>query len=135
MSFQFFADAGLTVPASEIVLSRGETPSELNGVVFFGSNVSGEYLVNKTAPGVDPLQVSIVDSAGGGVATTDVKIASSYGGLSSATAGASLDLADTIYSGSSNAVAVYVRVSTSLTTPGEYSDVSLQVDDQLLMEP
>lgn len=134
MSFKFYADAALTVPLTKLALTRGATPSERNATVFLGSTVDAEQLQNTSDPGVDPVQVSIVDSAGGsGVAASEVKIAASYAGLSSATAGAPLDLSGTLDGGAANAVAIYVRVAASTTTPGTYDDVSLVIANPLLI--
>ena len=134
MSFQFFADAGLTVPLTKLTLTRGATPSELNFTIFLGSNVAGEQLQNSTSPGVDPVRVIIVDSASGsGVEAAEVKIAASYSGLSSAVAGDPLDLGSTVMAGSANAVAIYGRVNAATTTPATYADVSLQVENQLII--
>lgn len=46
---------------------------------------------------------------------TEIKLALSSGGLSTATAGAALDVAATVLGGSSNAVAVYIRITNTVT--------------------
>lgn len=48
--------------------------------------------------------------------TTEIKLALSSGGLSSAVAGAALSLGPTINGGSANAVAVYIRVTNTVST-------------------
>jgi hypothetical protein len=55
---------------------------------------------------------------GTGHEVTEIKLATSAAGLDTAIAGAPLSLGPQLYSGVSNAVAVHVRVTTSITTPG-----------------
>lgn len=130
-TFAWYADAGLTVPLTRGDFVRGTTPADVNRVVYFGSPEAGKQLQNVNDPGVDPLQVTVVDAGGGGVATADVRLASSFGGLASATPGAALNIGSTILSGPANAVPVFVRVSSSLAVVGNYDDVSLRVADWL----
>lgn len=130
MSFNWFADAGLTVPLTRGDFVRGATPADVNRVFYFGSPVVGKKLQAVSNPGVDALQVSIVDASGGsGVAASEVKIAATFAGLASATGGAALGIGPTILSGASNAVPVFVRVSSALSTVGNYDDITLRVAD------
>lgn len=50
--------------------------------------------------------------------TTEIKLATTSGGLAAATPGAALNLGHTILSGSANAVAVHIRVTNTVTTVG-----------------
>lgn len=51
-------------------------------------------------------------------ATTEIKLASTSGGLSSATAGAALSLGHTISSGTANKKEVHIRITNAVTTVG-----------------
>lgn len=131
-TFAWYADAGLTVPLSRGDFVRGTTPANVNRVVYFGSPVAGKKLQKVSDPGIDALQVSVMDSAGGsGLAAADVKLASSFAGLDGAVGGAALGIGATLLSGPGNAVPVFVRVGGALTAEGNYDDVSLSVADWL----
>lgn len=129
-TFAWWADAGMTVPLTRLNFVRDTTPSAVDAVAWFGSPVAGKTLRRQSAPGVDPLQVEIDDAASGsGVQVSNIKLALSSAGLSSATPGAALNLPATINSGT--AIAVYVRLDSSIATVGNYDDVTLQVGDWL----
>lgn len=129
-SFAWWADAGMTVPLARLNFVRDTTPSAVDAVAWFGSPVAGQTLRRQSAPGVDPLQVEAVDAASGsGVAVSNIRLALSSAGLSSATPGAALNMPATINAGT--AIAVYVRVDSSIATVGNYDDVTLQVGDWL----
>lgn len=131
-TFAWYADAGLTVPLTRGDFVRGSSVAPVNRVFYFGSPAAGKQLQNVNDPGIDPLQVSVTDSSGGsGVEAADVKLASSFAGLDSATGGAALSIGTTILSGAANAVPVFVRVSSALTAEGNYDDVQLRVADWL----
>lgn len=87
-----------------------------NGVGYFmvGDPDEDMVLEANSDPGIDPITVSIVDSApGGGVEASHIKLALSEAGLASATAGASLSLGASIDSGAANAVKVWVQWANS----------------------
>lgn len=129
-TFAFFADAGLTAPMTRADFVRGSTAVAVDKIVYFGSPATGKKLQNVNDPGVDALEVSAVDAASGsGVEVANIKLALTAGGLASATGGAPLSIGTTLLSGSANAVAVYVRLTSAITTAGNYDDTSLQVAD------
>lgn len=131
-TFAWYADAGLTAPLTRADFVRGSTPSDVNRVAYFGSPAAGRQLQAASDPGVDALQVAIVDASGGtDPAPEDVKLASSYVGLDSAVAGDPLAIGVTILSGAANAVAVYVRFSSDISDAGQYDDLSLRVSGWL----
>jgi len=130
-TFAWYSDAGLTAPLSRADFTRGSTAAPVDKLVYFGSTATAKKLQNSITPGTDPLQVTVADAAGGGVAVADVKLALSSPGLDSATGGAALTIGTTILSGSANAVPVFIRLNSSLTTIGNYDDVSLSVEDWL----
>lgn len=131
-TFAWYADAGLTIPLTRADFVRGSTLSNVNRVVYFGSPTEGKVLRRQSDPGVDPLQVAIVDANGAAApAAADVKLASTFAGLDSATPGAPLSIGTVLNSGAVNAVPVFVRFGGSISAPGEYDDLSLQVSDWL----
>jgi hypothetical protein len=131
-SFGFFADAGLTTPATSLaaVQAADGSADAVDSVVYFGSMASGKKAQATSDPGVDPVYVSIADSAtGAGLAATAVKLAASSGGLGAAIAGNPLSLGAQVLSGSANAVAVHVRIKTPAVAVGNYTDLSLVTPD------
>lgn len=63
---------------------------------------------------------------------TEIKLALSSGGLSGATGGAALSLGTSITSGSTNAVAVYIRVTNTVTTAMDttgHPDIKLYMNE------
>lgn len=132
MTFAWYSDAGLTAPLVRADFVRGSTATPVNRIAYFGSTDTGKKLENVDDPGVDPVQVTVVDSTvGPGVEAADVKLALSFAGLDSATGGAPLSIGTTILSGAANAVAVFIRITSAITTPSNNDDVSLQVLDWL----
>lgn len=133
ITFKFYHDAALT---QEITSGNPITATQDGGVslgavdktIYLGSTVAGNKLQVTTSPGVNPVVVSIVDAASGsGAPATEFKLALSSGGLAGATAGASLSLSNTLTSGVANAIPIYTRRSSALTTPAAWSDLSIQV--------
>jgi len=93
---------------------------------WFGSTTSGFKLQAATDPGTDPLELSIADSATGGHAITAVKLATTSGGLATATAGATLDLSTTqILGGASNAVEIWAQVTDAIGAVAKSTELSL----------
>ena len=129
-TWMFFADAGLTVPLSRGDFVRGATPGPVDRVFYFGSVESGKKLQSSAAPGTDSLEISVVDlTAGSGVAASDVVLALSASALATNTPGAALSIGNTLMSGAAGAVAVYVRINSSLSAIDDYDDITLQVTD------
>ncbi len=91
---------------------------------------SGNVLEVSSDPGVDPVQISVYDAAtGSGIPATDVKLALSTGALATAVGGAPLDLAPTLTGGVANAVQFYVRISSAVAVVGNYTDLSLRIEN------
>lgn len=132
ITFKFFHDAALTqeITSGAPLTATQETSGALGPVdktIYFGSNASGTQAQAASDPGVDPIVISVVDTASGsGSPASEIKLALSSGGLAAAVAGASLSLADTVLSGVANAVPIYVRRTSTVATPGSYTDVQLQ---------
>lgn len=132
ISFQFYADPGLTQPLTSLAVTRptsgGEPPADR--VIYLGStNSEGAYIQSSGDPGVAPITLWVSEIAPGSVLPTHVSLALSAAGLDSATPGAELALPAIINSGVSNAIPVHVRVETPALTAGDYTEVRLVTDD------
>lgn len=125
-----FKDAGLTEPFDDATDTLGAVAvngSSDTGVFYVGNADSAVMLQASSDPGVDSIVVSIVDaSPGGGVEAAHIKLAISSGGLSSATAGASLNIGETILGGVGNAVSVHYQWDNSVGS-GTYTEISLGI--------
>ena len=94
--------------------------------IWFGSATASRKARASSNPGVDQIAVTIADSAtGSGEPASAVKLATSQGGLDSATAGASLNIGTQVLSGSGNAVSFWVRIDDATLATGAYTDLSL----------
>lgn len=135
ITYKFFHDSSLTqeITALDPLTATQETSGALGPVdktVYLGSVASGNKAEASSDPGVDPIVVSVVDTASGsGAPASEIKLALSSGGLSTAVAGAALTLATEILSGVGNAVPIYVRRASALTVPGAYTDIQLQTNN------
>ena len=81
-----------------------------------------------SAPGTDPIAISIVDAdVGNGHETDEVTLALTSGDLGTNTAGGSLEIGTTLLSGVSQAVEVHIRVENAVTAPSTSTELSLQI--------
>lgn len=131
MTFKFYSDAALTTEITAPLAFSQSTPSPTasDKVVYLGSVASGKTAEAASDPGVDPILVSIIDSASGsGSPATDVKLALTSGGLATATAGAPLSIGTQITSGSANAKEIHILVLDSTGVVGTNTDLSLQTN-------
>lgn len=138
ITLKFYHDAALTsevssgVPLTATQETTGALPP-VDKIIYLGSTVAGNKFQANSNPGVDPIVVSVFDNGiGSGAPASEFKLALSSGGLASAVAGAALTLSTTINSGVSNAVPIYTRRTSAITTAGSYTDVQLQT--QTLVE-
>lgn len=135
ISFKFYHDSALTqeVTSGNPIAAVQDTLNTLPPVdkqIWLGSIASGMKVRADSNPGVDPIMVSIADSASGsGEPASAVKLATSQGGLDGATPGASLSLGAQITSGSANAVSFWARMDDATATAGSYTDLSLQTNN------
>ena len=125
-----YLDAGLTDQfddSSDTLGAQAVNGSSGDGVFYIGDPDDTIKIQAQSDPGVDPITVSIADSAAGsGVETTHIKLALSSAGLDSATGGASLSAGTTINGGSANAVPIHYRWTNS-TGAGVSTEISLSV--------
>ena len=132
-SYKFYHDSALTQeitggnPLTAIQDVAGVL-GPVDKIIYFGSTVTGNKAQALSNPGVDPIVVSLADSAAGsGSATSEFRLALSP--ITGAeTAGAALTLSATINSGVANAVPIYTRRDTALTVAGSYTDISLETN-------
>jgi hypothetical protein len=114
--FGFYADVALTVAysmANPIRASFKINGTEVNTlVVRLGDPDPDLKIVDRTQPGISQLQVLVerIPGATGPHQTTDVKLALTPAGLSSAVAGDPLNVGTQILSGSANAIVIYMQV-------------------------
>lgn len=133
-SFGLFHDAALTQPiASGTELTATQETSGLLGpvdkTIYLGSTNAANKIQAVSNPGVDPIVLSITDSApASGSPATEFKLALTSGGLATATAGAALTLSHTINGGAANAVPIYTRRTSALAVAGSYTDLSLDTN-------
>lgn len=132
ITFKFYHDAALTQEINSgnpltATQDGGALLGPVDKTIYLGSTVAGNKLQVTSSPGVDPVVVSVVDAASGsGAPVTEFRL--SINPITGAeTPGASLSLSHTLTSGVSNAVPIYTRRTSVLTTPAAHSDVSLQI--------
>jgi hypothetical protein len=94
--------------------------------LWIGSTASGKTLQADSDPGVDQITLSVVDaSPSTGHPASEVKLATTLGGLATATGGAALNLGTTILSLVANAVTFWVRVEDSTNVVGTSTELSV----------
>ena len=95
---------------------------------WFGSTTSGVKLQAASNPGTDHLFLSVLDSATGtGHATTAIKLATTSGGLATATAGVALDLDTAIYGGAALAEEIWIEVTDAVGQVAKSTELSLSL--------
>lgn len=131
-TFAFYTDAALTIPlAGNIVAAQnadGSTPPIVTALYFGSTNATRRAQANSN-PGVDNLSATIVDAApGSGHAATEIKLASTQGGLAGATPGAALSLGTTVNGGTENAKPIWIEIDDATGTIGTATELSVKVD-------
>ena len=102
------------------------TSKALTGILWFGSTTTAVKAQVTSNPGVTPITLTPTDAnSGGGEPATAIKLATTQGGLSSATAGAALSIGATVTSGIANAFPFWIRLTNALSTVGTYTDLTL----------
>lgn len=127
MSIGFFLDSGLAQPAARLSATAAADGLGWSDHCFYlgGTDASRKH-VAASDPGVDPIEASIADSAGGtSLLPSALRLATTQGGLATATSGAPLAVGTSITGGSAHAVAVWVRVDIPATDPAIYDNLSL----------
>lgn len=133
-----YKDAGLTEQfdsATDTLGAQALNGSSGDGVFYVGTPTTGNVIQAASDPGVDPIEVTPADAAGGsGVEASHIKLALSSAGLASAVGGAALSLGPTINGGAANAVAVHYRWTNSVGT-GTYTEISLEITARVESTP
>jgi hypothetical protein len=125
-TWAFYSNAALTGSAMTEIPATTYPTSTIT--VWFGSTTSGYQLQAASDPGTDHLFLSVVDSATGtGHATTAIKLATTSGGLATATAGAALDLDTVIYGGVSLAQELWIEVTDAVGQVAKSTELSLSL--------
>lgn len=131
-SFKFYKNAALTelfVLGTDYI-GPVTSPPDDSLIIWFGSTDATKKLqaASPGTPGTTPVYVTIEDAASGsGLEATDVKLADTYAGLSSATGGADLSLTATVLGGVSNAAEIYIEVDFAAGGIASDKNVSLNV--------
>jgi len=127
MSIGFFLDSGLSQPAFRIAATAAADGTGSSDHHFWlgGTDATREH-VAASDPGVDPIEVSVLDAAGGdSLLPSSLMLATTQGGLDTATPGAALTLGATVGGGAANAVSVWLRVDAPEIDPAIYDNLSL----------
>lgn len=127
-TFRFYADPALTtlLPSPLVFVQADTSPTPAVRTIWFGSPDASAKCQATASPGTASITVTPVDSASGtGSPASDIKLALSVDALATAVSGAALDLPDTVFGGSENAVAIVVQVLDSTHAGGAHLDLSL----------
>ena len=125
-TWAFYNNAALTGSAMTEIPATTYPVSTVQ--CWFGSITSGYKLQAASDPGTDKLYLSVVDSAtGSGHAATAIKLATTSGGLATATAGAALDLGATLYGGAALAQELWVECTDAVGSVSKSTELSLQL--------
>lgn len=128
-TFKFFADGSLVVPLTSATLRPPTSGAAVERRIWFGSPVVGDTLQAASAPGVDPITLSVIDvAAGSGISTAAVRLALSAAELDAAVPGASLELPATIHGGVAGAITIFLRVTNDGQPGGSYPDLRLRIN-------
>jgi hypothetical protein len=127
-TFDFFTDTALTTPLpAPVQLSHNsdfsDNPQDLQ--VFFGSLGSSLKVEANSNPGTDNIIIDVVDSdPGNNHEDTEIKLATTQGGLAAATPGASLTVATSVLSGAANDFEFWVRVTNAVSAVDTITELS-----------
>jgi hypothetical protein len=129
-TFKLYKDSGLTqpfVPGTDFIGPVTDPPEDF--VLYLGSTEETRQVEAQSDPGVDQIVASVVDAASGsGLEATDVKLATTNGGLTAATGGASLSLGTSVLGGVANLVEIHIRVAFAAGGLASDQNVSIQLN-------
>jgi len=127
-TFKFYTNSNLTAEFGgtiTAVQNLDGTTGRQDFQLWLGSVAASKTLRVDSNPGVDQIALSVVDaSPGSGHPASEIKLATTQGGLAGATGGAALNLGTTILSGTSNAVPFWVGVQDSTGVLGTSTELS-----------
>ena len=119
-----YLDAGLTLPATPLLLEQAAAGTPTDRLTYLGNPVAGKVLRNPANPGTDPLSLSVTAQPGP-VTASVITMATTQAALDAATPGAPLTLPPTLTSGAANAQPVHIRLTSALDTPAYITSLSL----------
>lgn len=133
ITFDFFTDTGLTSPAATPLLISHNTDFSDNPQdfqFFLGSATAGLKIQATSNPGIDNIVISAADtSPASGHETTEIKLATTQGGLTAATPGASLTVGTTVNSGAASDFEFWMRVTNAVAVVGTSSELSITTNN------
>lgn len=128
-TFKFYNDSALTSEITGFVtatLNVDGSTGTFTKQVFLGSTASGKTLQAESNPGVDNISISVVDAAPGtGHPASDVKLATTSGGIAGATPGAALTVGTSVLSGVGNKFEFWIGITDSTGVVGTSTELSL----------
>lgn len=131
-TFKFYTNSSLTTELTgnlSFVQNVDGSTGRQDIQLWLGSVASSKTLQADSNPGTDQIAISVVDAAAGsGHPASEVKLATTQGGLTGATGGASLNLGTSITSGVGNAVTFWVGVQDSTGVVGTSTELSIQTN-------
>lgn len=129
-NFIFSSASDLSTELTTLTIAG--TPDEQDFTIYFGSTNSALKVEANSDPGNDPIEVSIVDAdPGNGHEASEIKLATTEGGLDTAVGGDSLSLGTSITGGTANKKTIWVRAT---NTEGSVYDINLKLQINELLE-
>lgn len=133
LSLALYEDAGLTtLKAGNIVATQAAdgTTGPLTFLYYLGSTVANRKFESRASPGIEDIELSIVDTTPGvGHLPNEVKLASSLVGLDGAVGGVSLNLGPVLNSGVVNATPIYIRVDAGVGAVGTFTELAIETQE------
>lgn len=131
-TLNLFTDAGLTTAAVTPLSFQQDTAGLLAPHVrhfYLGSNDPAIKFEALSDPGVDQVELQIIDTASGsGQPASAIKLALTEGGLATAVGGATLDLGTQVQSGAANAISIWVEFNDSTAVVATDTSIKLQTN-------
>lgn len=127
-TFSTYANASLTTELTTLAkaFKSDGSAGALDVLFYIGSNTASKKILAASAPGVDAIQISVIDSNGvTGQLAADIKLALSQGDLDTATGGEALDGPVQILSSVAQALPVWARLDPSNLDEGSYNDLKI----------
>jgi len=132
-ALNLYVDSALTTLATlPLVFTQddaGVNPPHQRQFYLGSTDATGTVFEAASSPGLDQIVLSIADAApGSGQPASAIKLATTSGGLASATGGASLNLGTSINSGVAGAKIVWVQFDDSTGTAATDNNISLAMN-------
>ncbi len=133
MAFDIFTDTALTTPApSPLQFSHNSDFSDnpQDTQFFLGSLTASVKIEADSNPGVDNIVISVADTTpSNSHEVTEIKLATTQGGLTAATPGASLTVGTVVNSGAANDFEFWMRVTNAIATVGTVTQLSISTNN------